>query len=122
MKHKSLLNLRLQLQIGDYLAYLVSFVTESKRVFVRDKDGNNLVDKPTLKSCQKELDFLNVNIDDCIVTTEVVSHKNWEYIAKKMVSKKVEDWKKKFSATCCIIAFGGETNFRDRLPLLYQRL
>ena len=122
MKYKFLLNLILQLQIGDYLAYLVSFVTESKRVFVRDIDGNNLVDKPTLKSCQKELDFLNVNIDDCIVTTEVVSHKNWEYIAKKMVSKKVEDWKKKFSATCCIIAFGGETNFRDRLPLLYQRL
>lgn len=83
-------------------------------------NGNLIIDKPTLKSCESYLESIGLSIDDYVVTKEKVVHKNWEYIARKVAIKKVQEWKNAVGATTCIIAMG-TSNFRDRLPLLYNK-
>ena len=91
---------------GDWLAYYASFVTQSKRVFVRDKDGKAIIDKPSITSCKTELEKLSIEITDCLVSTEVTVHKNWELIARKIINKKVEELKTRLNANNVIIVFG----------------
>lgn len=40
---------------GDYLAYLCTFPTQSDRYFVKDAEGNVIVDYPSLASCTSYL-------------------------------------------------------------------
>ena len=82
------------------------------------KNGFHIVDKPTLASCQKFLDKEHINIDNCIVTTEVVVHKNWEFIVKRLAQKRIDEWKTLLGASKCIILFNTGLNFRDNLHLL----
>jgi hypothetical protein len=91
---------------GDWLAYYASFVTQSKRVFIKDKNGVHITDKPSLTSCKAELEKLSIEITDCLVSTEVTVHKNWELIARKIINKKVEELKTRLNANNVIIVFG----------------
>lgn len=105
---------------GDYLAYLCAFPTQSDRYCIKDQEDNLIISYPTLKSCETYLTKNGIDIANCIVTKEKTVHKNWEYIARKIAISKVEQWKKDVGATSSIIALG-ETNFRDRLNLLYNK-
>ena len=105
---------------GDMLAYLAAFPTQSDRWFVRDDEGDVVIDYPTLKSCEDYLEKRNLLISDYSVTKERIVHKNWEFIARRVANNKVEEWKRDVGATNVIVAMG-TTNFRDRLPLLYNK-
>lgn len=102
---------------ADYLAYICSFPTQSNRFFVRDKEGNGIVDKPLLSSCERHLKKIGIPVEDCIITQEPVEHKNWQFIVKKIADKKINEWRDGVGASKVILAFGSATNFRDRLPL-----
>ena len=91
---------------GDWLAYYASFVTQSTRVFVRDKDGKAIIDKPSITSCKTELEKLSIEIADCLVSTEDTVHKNWELIDSNNINKKVEELKTRLNANNVIIVFG----------------
>lgn len=105
---------------GDMLCYLASFPTQSERFFVTTLEGDSIIDYPSLKSCESYLIKNNINIENCIVSKEKIAHKNWEYIARTSILRKVETWKREVGASHVIIALG-ETNFRDRLSLLYNK-
>lgn len=83
-------------------------------------NGNIIIDYPTLKSCESYLEKRNLTIDDYLVSKEKIVHNNWEFIAERIAIKKVNEWKKDVGATNVIIAMG-TSNFRDRLPLLYNK-
>lgn len=84
------------------------------------KNGNIIVDKPLLSSCERYLTAINVDINNCVVTKEPVAHKNWQIIVRKIAEKKINEWRNAVGATKVILAFGSPTNFRDRLALFQK--
>lgn len=105
---------------GDMLAYLAAFPTQTERWFVRDNEGDVVIDYPTLESCQNYLQKKDLLISDYVVNKETIVHKNWDYIALKVLFNKVNTWKSEVGASNAIIVLGDD-NFRDNLPLLYNK-
>lgn len=102
---------------GDYLVYLCSFVTQSNKFTYFDADGDEIVTRKTVTACKKYIEDKGYDYESCTRDKVTTVHKNWESIAKNTAINKVNKWKKAVGASRVIIALGGPTNFRDRLPL-----
>lgn len=102
---------------GDYLVYLCSFVTQSNSFTYFDQEGDEIVTKKTVAACKKYIEDKGFDYDSCTRDKVTTVHKNWEAIAKNTAINKINRWKNSVGATRVIIALGGPTNFRNRLPL-----
>lgn len=102
---------------GDYLIYLCSFSTQSNKITYYTPEGDEIVTKSSVTACKKYIESKGFDFESCTRDKSVVVRKNWESIARNTCINKVNKWKAAVGASRVIIALGGSTNFRDRLPL-----
>ena len=73
-----------------------------------------------MDACTKFCEKNDIDISTCVVDKESILHKNWETIARSTALNKIKKWKRLVNASKVIVAMGGPTNFRDRLPLFQK--
>lgn len=108
---------------GDWLAFVGACMTHITHYIAVNKENNQeIVIETTEKSFTKSLEKLGLDVssEDISIIKEKRLIPNWQATAKGVMLGKANKIKREVSAQHILIAIGGKTNFRDRLPLLYS--
>lgn len=99
---------------GDYVAFCVASLLETRDVKVSDSDGNEVgvyKNKTTFKKSDEYDETKTFTIED-----RQHLEPDWESRAPVVIRSIIESYLKKTDTHKPILAFGGKTNFRDDIP------